>query len=371
MKVSESSVNMASSREYRETDRVKQERGIRWETVLSDRQGADPPGSPRAEFRERLTIMRIEAMTMGKVRSTDASEGIISLLEQQNALLNSIFESLFPGDSDSFGGGTFSFEAINLAVIPLEASGREPGMNFTLPTRQKQPVLRYTSYETTVYSHHEKEETNFASDGVVTTADGRQIDFTLGLKMDREFLAESRQTIEESGIVKLLDPLVVNFDGNLPALSDMTFDFDLNADGEMDEISRLLSGSGFLAFDQNEDGVINDGSELFGALTDDGFKELAEYDEDGNNWIDENDAIFDHLSVWRMEDEEEDTLASLREAGVGAIHLAGTETLFDLTDDDNNLLGRVEKTGVFLEEDGDAGTIQQLKFAVSPPTSVA
>lgn len=48
-------------------------------------------------------------------------------------------------------------------------------------------------------------------------------------------------------------------------------------------------GGVFLALDKNGDSVINDGKELFGAATGQGFKELAIYDSDKNYWIDEND----------------------------------------------------------------------------------
>jgi hypothetical protein len=46
-----------------------------------------------------------------------------------------------------------------------------------------------------------------------------------------------------------------------------------------------------------KDGRVNDGRELFGPRTGDGFAELAAYDDDGNNWIDENDGIHDNLSI--------------------------------------------------------------------------
>jgi hypothetical protein len=46
-----------------------------------------------------------------------------------------------------------------------------------------------------------------------------------------------------------------------------------------------------------KDGRVNDGRELFGPITGDGFAELAAYDDDGNNWIDENDGIYDNLSI--------------------------------------------------------------------------
>ena len=65
-----------------------------------------------------------------------------------------------------------------------------------------------------------------------------------------------------------------------PELSDQTFYFDLDADGKEEEIS-VLNGSGYLALDKNGDGVINDGSELFGTKNGDGFADLARYDEDG------------------------------------------------------------------------------------------
>ena len=79
-------------------------------------------------------------------------------------------------------------------------------------------------------------------------------------------------------------------------LSDQTFYFDLDADGEEEEIS-MLKGSGYLALDKNEDGIINDGSELFGTGNGDGFADLARYDEDGNGWIDENDSILSLIHI--------------------------------------------------------------------------
>ena len=41
-------------------------------------------------------------------------------------------------------------------------------------------------------------------------------------------------------------------------------DFDINADGLMDTTAWAASDDGLLVFDRNNDGLINDGSELFG-----------------------------------------------------------------------------------------------------------
>ena len=145
----------------------------------------------------------------------------------------------------------------------------------------------------------------------------------------------------------------------------MTFQFDIDCDGKMDEISMLREGSGFLALDKNGDGKINDGSELFGTRSGNGFADLAVYDEDGNGWIDENDEIFDKLRVWSKDKDGKDVLKTLKEADVGAIYLGSTNSQFSLTDKkDNEVLGAVRSTGIYLKEStGMAGTVQQVDLA--------
>lgn len=65
-------------------------------------------------------------------------------------------------------------------------------------------------------------------------------------------------------------------------LTEAKYNFDLDSDGREDLISFVRPGSGFLALDLNGDGRVNDGRELFGPATGDGFAELARYDQDGN-----------------------------------------------------------------------------------------
>ena len=211
---------------------------------------------------------------------------------------------------------------------------------------------------TTIY---EAEETEFASQGVVKTADGREIDFTVGLRMAREFSATESVSLRMGN---LTDPLVINFDGNAADLTDEKFAFDLDADGTEEQVSFLKSGSGFLAFDRNGDGVINDGSELFGPETGDGFAELATYDDDGNDFIDEGDSVYTRLSVFNRNGAGEDVVTSLADAGVGAIYLDRAETEFSVTDDTNETLGQVRSSSVYIDEDGSVGTVQQVDLAV-------
>lgn len=206
-----------------------------------------------------------------------------------------------------------------------------------------------------------EEHTAFSSVGSVVTADGRTINFGLNLEMSREFEAAFAVATKEEVFT---DPLVINLDTNAASLSDVSFYFDLDCDGSEEEISTLDWGSGFLALDKNGDGKINDGSELFGAKTGDGFGELAQYDSDGNGWIDENDEVFSKLSVWTKCGSGEGKLLSLSEAGVGAIFLGNQSTQFGLADSYGSEKGVVRSTGVYLKENGQAGTIQHVDFKV-------
>src|SRR5699024_10596335 len=112
--------------------------------------------------------------------------------------------------------------------------------------------------------HHEVEQTSFDAQGVIKTADGKEITFTYELEMEREFYSETNVSVR-AGDAKLKDPLVINFGGTAAQLTLQKFDFDLDADGAKDKVSRVQSGSGFLALDKNGNGAIDDGSELFGA----------------------------------------------------------------------------------------------------------
>lgn len=219
--------------------------------------------------------------------------------------------------------------------------------------------LAYDRTET----YRETEQTQLSASGVVRTADGKEISFSLSLSMSRSYQETSTTSIRMGDTRRTQDPLVINFDGNAAQLSSQRFAFDLNADGQTESINFVAPGSGFLALDRNGDGRINNGSELFGGTTGNGFGELAKLDSDHNGWIDENDAAYDQLRVWTR-DATGDRLSTLREAGVGAISLAQVSTPFALKDSSNELLGQIRSSGVFLREDGKAGTIQQVDLTV-------
>ncbi len=204
----------------------------------------------------------------------------------------------------------------------------------------------------------EYECSSFSACGVVKTADGREIDMNLNMSMERSYKATREYT--ETMEYTFTDPLVLHFDGHSSELSEESYDFDLNMDGEADSLKFIEGVSAFLALDRNNDGAINDGSELFGAKSGNGFADLAAYDDDGNGYIDEADAIFSELKLWSKATDGGDVLESLTERGVGAIYLGSSETPFDIKDKQNEMQGRVVASGFFLKESGEVGTVQQI-----------
>lgn len=213
--------------------------------------------------------------------------------------------------------------------------------------------------------YNETEETSFNTTGTVITKDGRELNFDVSVSMSRKFAQAVSHVsdIVASSVNNLVDPLVINLDCNPASVSEQKFMFDLDADGKNENISMLNSSSGFLALDKNEDGIINDGSELFGTKSGNGFADLAKYDEDGNGWIDEADEIFSKLLIWTKDEDGHDKLYKLKELNVGAICLESVNTDFSLKNENNRTEGIIRQTGFFLYEDGTAGTVQHLDMA--------
>jgi hypothetical protein len=211
--------------------------------------------------------------------------------------------------------------------------------------------------------HEEYEQTQVSAQGIVKTADGREVAFTLDLSMTRSYREETTVSLRAGDAVRK-DPLVLNFNGTAAQLSDRRFSFDLDGKGAMENIAMLTSGSGYLAIDRNGNGSIDSGSELFGPATGSGFGELAALDGDGNGWIDENDAAFAELRVWMPDAEGKGTLETLSARKVGALALGHVASPFELRGAGNSDLGAVAASGLFLAEDGRAGSVQEIDLTV-------
>lgn len=294
--------------------------------------------------------------SMSRVGRFTSSRQIASTLDKlREECMRHIFELLFGGRrTNRAGEDQQSFEEWMQQTTGVgSSSAASNGI-----------AVEVFGYETE-FVQTEQETTAFSTVGTVKTADGRTINFNVDVEMSRSFTEYYKQNYQQTS-VNVCDPLVINLDTDVAELSDQKFFFDLDADGVKDEISMLGKGSGYLALDKNNDGIINDGSELFGTASGDGFADLAKYDDDGDGWIDEDDAVWSKLKIWCKDENGNDVLYSLADKGVGAICLQKVGTQFSLNSQETNATnGYIRSTGAFLYENGMAGTVQHVDVATN------
>jgi hypothetical protein len=146
--------------------------------------------------------------------------------------------------------------------------------------------------------------------------------------------------------------------------------FDIFADGQAVNTGWVSSGDGLLVLDRNHDGVINDGSELFGSSTKlasgakapDGYAALRELDTNHDGVISSADAVYADLRLWVdsnsdgvSQSSELKTLDSLGIASINVNATAGTST------DNGNILGL---TSTYQTTDGATHAAADVWFAV-------
>lgn len=357
MKIATSSLRQESQHLFRQ-EQVKEERLLAW---VGDQRPAGEDDRPRpagdalriSGLGRRLLADRRQAPAPAPSPETAPCRSCPEGIDEDPHL------SLLRLAVEALTGRKITIRKVELQV---EAAADQPAP--ARPAEAEGPPrqgwgLEYDSFE----SYAEEESLTYQAAGVIVTEDGREITFALDLAMSRAFYQATEIHIR-AGDARLVDPLVLNFAGNAAQLTEGVFAFDLDADGQQDEIHTLAGGSAYLALDTNGDGRINDGHELFGPRTGHGFSELAAHDQDHNGWIDENDPVFSKLVAWIKDQDGNDQLRSLMDLGVGALSLAGLAGDFSLTDADQSTLGKIRETAVLVHENGKVGTIQELDLVV-------
>ncbi|UQZ90123.1 hypothetical protein C4J81_13305 [Deltaproteobacteria bacterium Smac51] len=190
-------------------------------------------------------------------------------------------------------------------------------------------------------------------------------------------------------------------DGIETISSDKGIVFDHDGDGLKKGTGWIGPDDGLLVFDRNGDGIINDGSELFGEYTPkydgledlpgisvgisqgdgsggssanveradptkckNGFEALAQEDTNGDGIVNHLDENWQHLKVWRDLNQDgvsqANELFTLEELGITGIDLNYKST-------NNNVAGGVQ-TGetVYIKEDGSTGKVGQFDFSHNP-----
>ena len=248
-----------------------------------------------------------------------------------------------------------------------DGCSRPPSCDYTAARNQAPPAapgtagwsLRYDLHETQL----EEQQVRFTATGIVRTADGEEIRISLDVSAAARSYTERTVSLR-MGDARLTDPIVVNFDGVAAELSDVSFVFDLDADGTPETIPFPKPGAGFLVFDRNGNGQADDGSELFGPITGKGFSELAALDTDGNGWVDDADLEYHKLLVWTRNAAGTDVYRTLGQCGIGALFAGSVTARFSMKKPAGSPGGELRAFGIYLARRDDGavfpGSLQQI-----------
>ncbi|MCH9812829.1 MAG: tandem-95 repeat protein [Epsilonproteobacteria bacterium] len=169
-------------------------------------------------------------------------------------------------------------------------------------------------------------------------------------------------------------PLVLDLNGNeitSTSLQNSSAYFDYDGDGNREHTAWLEKGDAQLVVDINQDGKINDGSEIFGeytqlpdgTLAQDGYEALAQYDSNGDRVIDSKDDAFGDLLLWQDKNQngksESGELTNIQLSSVTAIHLDREDgvTFEQMRENGNIIINETNYSSV----DGD-GIVRDIGF---------
>ncbi|NJM47105.1 MAG: hypothetical protein HC860_13860 [Alkalinema sp. RU_4_3] len=171
--------------------------------------------------------------------------------------------------------------------------------------------------------------------------------------------------------IQTISPLVLDLDGDgieLIALKHSQVMFDLDADGFAEHTGWVNSHDGLLTLDRNNNGQIDDITELFGNATTDGFIILKQLDSNNDNIIDQRDTQFANLRIWKDIDSDGFTdfgeLQNLATWKINSINLNYKATNF--TNEGN----RISSTSTYTQSDGSTRQIVDVWFTLDQMNTV-
>jgi hypothetical protein len=150
--------------------------------------------------------------------------------------------------------------------------------------------------------------------------------------------------------IQMATPLILDLDGDgieTLALNEGVY-FDITGDGIKEHTAWVAKDDALLVRDINQDGQINDASELFGSATqlqsgqqaEDGFAALSDLDSNFDGVIDQYDKAYGELNIWQDRNSDGQVqageLSSLSAANIASLQLNAQQSSHM---DNGNLVG--------------------------------
>lgn len=170
----------------------------------------------------------------------------------------------------------------------------------------------------------------------------------------------------EMSVEALKDPIIVQFGSQgLGEISGQK-DFDINQDSALDNLPVFSGDVGYLVYDKNQNNKADNGSELFGPETGQGFTELAQLDSNENGFIDEEDEYFEQLYLWQpgSNENQADQWLSLKEAEIQAISLSAISTPYDFYDQQGEIQAQLRQSSFAISKNGIGRGVHQVDVRI-------
>ena len=180
--------------------------------------------------------------------------------------------------------------------------------------------------------------------------------------------------------INAYDPIVLDLNGDgkisINKRTNSNVYFDYSGDGTSIKTSWVGKEDGILVFDKNNDGKINDGSELLGnftqksdgSTTKHGYDALSLLDSNKDGVIDAKDEGFVNLKVWQDANSngivDEGEMKKLSELNINSLNLTHQTENKNLED-----RNKITHVGSYTMADGSSRTMADVEFSVLPSDS--
>lgn len=170
-----------------------------------------------------------------------------------------------------------------------------------------------------------------------------------------------------------VDPLILDLNGNGIETNGLEegVKFELNTSGLQVKTGWVSSNDGLLVWDRNNDGHINDASELFGnhvlmndgSISQNGFTALSDLDTNKDNIVSSDDEAFKNLRVWRDLNQDgisqQNELFTLNDLDIKSLNLNYSDVNTNLAN--GNI---ISQTGTYEKNDGSSHVMGDVNFAI-------